>query len=190
LNFVGHNNFFDSAQPDFNRIHVDRVEGLLPDPCGMMRMRTLSDFDPGSSTFGDVFSARAKTKFGTTSEDKIVIQFEYLFDANYPDMELVIYLSDIETLLPYDDEGRDDHYIEVGRLVQPPQGRPGAFGSERFGVFQLEISPGMMDLSQGFWIEFDFMGPPGSTMYMSMCSTMVLCDSLGIYCKDVSGDFG
>ncbi|MCP4709996.1 MAG: hypothetical protein GY869_15335, partial [Planctomycetes bacterium] len=90
LSLVDHNNFIDESRPEFNRIHVDRVEGILPDPCGMKRLRTLQDSDPISSTFGQVFNARSKTKFATTGENKIVIQFEYLFDANYPDMELVI----------------------------------------------------------------------------------------------------
>ena len=190
LSLVEHNNFLDSARPDYNRIHVKRVEGELPDPCGMMRLTALEDKDPVSSTFGQVFSARSKTRFDATSEDTIVIQFPYLFGSNDLEAELVIYLSDVPGLLPYDDEGRGDHYLEAGRLIPPPPGRPGAGGSARFGIFQLEISPGMMDLSQGFWIEFDYYGPPGSMMYMNTCSMMVLCDPMQLYCKDVSGDFG
>ncbi|MCP4713009.1 MAG: hypothetical protein GY869_30645, partial [Planctomycetes bacterium] len=215
LTLVETNNFTNVNQPVYDRIHVERVERLLPDPCGMMQMINLKDEDPASSTFGEVFRARSKHNFAATSENKVVIHFEYLFGNNDPNTELVIYLSDIADLLPTDDEGRYSHYQEVGRLRPPPLGRPGAYGSERFGIFQVEIYPKFSDLSEGVWLEYELFGPPvtgqfdqiridqesageeagyhildtpGSTVYTGSSSVVVLCDPMQLYCKDVSGD--
>ena len=61
--------------PDYNRIHVERVEGLAPDPNGVMRMRNVKDIDRDSSTYQNVFNARAKGLFARSSGGQILIWF-------------------------------------------------------------------------------------------------------------------
>ena len=78
------NNFIDPEDPNYNRIQVERVVGLEPDPNGMMKMRNLEDEDPCSATYGQIISARAKGEFAAAVEDKIRIRFNYLFNTTDP----------------------------------------------------------------------------------------------------------
>ena len=79
--------------------------------------------------------ARAKGRFGRCDAERVLVQFEYLFETADA-TEIVVYLSDVPDLLDHDDPLRDQHYVEIGRVPAPPEGRPGAFGSGRFGVFE------------------------------------------------------
>ena len=44
-----HNNYQHLEDPDYNRTHVYRFEGLAPDPNGVMMMCNVKDIDPDSS---------------------------------------------------------------------------------------------------------------------------------------------
>jgi hypothetical protein len=162
---VTHNNVDGSYYESFPRIHVERVEGLEPDPSGMMRMRNWLDLDPCSPTYQQVISARAKGLFGKSSEDKILLKLEYLFETADPNAEflaeLVVYLSDVPELLADDDPGRAYHYIEIGRLPAPPLHRPGSEDSGQFGVFEKTVSPDYLDFTNGMWVEIKLIGPAG-----------------------------
>ena len=53
----------------------------------------------------------------------------------------------------------EHHYIEVGRVSNPPSPRPGSAGSGRFGNFDMFVSTGGLDLSKGTWIELELIEP-------------------------------
>ncbi|MCP4708407.1 MAG: hypothetical protein GY869_07275 [Planctomycetes bacterium] len=186
---VVHNNFVDPEPepPDHGRTHVERVDGLELDPNGMMRMRNLMDADPCSLTYGQTICARAKGTFAKVNEDQMLILFEYLFDSDDPNMELVIYLSDVPEL----DEVRDlNHSLEVAKLAAPPPGRAGAYDSGRFGVFQEYVSTGDLNFVRGTRMELELAGEMGSSILINNWDPMIICDPLQLYCKDVTGDFG
>jgi hypothetical protein len=178
---VIHNNFEDPVDPNNNRIHVERVEGLEPDPNGMMRMRNL--VDPSTD---DVANARAKGLFAKADEDEILVRFEYLFGSYDPGVELLVYLSDEPELLDYNDPCRAEHYVEVGALKPPPPGRHGAPDSNHLGVFEKTVSSGSLDFIRGVRIELELKGPDGTSVLINNLDPFVTCT----YCGDVTGDFG
>ena len=151
---VGNNNFIHPTDPNCNRIYVERVVGLQPDPNGMMKMRNLEDPCSGQMIF-----ARAKGEFAPVVEDEIRIRFNYLFTTTDPHAKIVVYLSDVPELLALDDPNRALHYIEVARVSAPPVPRPGSAGSGRFGNFEKYVSTSGLDLSKGTWIELELIEP-------------------------------
>ena len=186
------NNFDDpnaDESADYTRIHVARVEGLAPDPNGMMRMCNLKERDTESQTPDQVFQARAKGLFAKSSEEEILIQFEYLFDSSEPSIELVIYLTDVPELLDPNDPNRQDHYIEVARLPVPPTDRPGSPGSGRFGVFHKYVSRGGLNFIRGTRIELELVGPAGACVLINNWDPLVIGCHYG-YCGDLNFDTG
>ena len=170
---VAHNNFVHPTDPNFNLIYAERIEGLRPDPAGMMRMKNIGGTD-----------ARAKGLFSKAEEDQVLVRFEYLFETADPDVELVIYLSDEPELL----SGSNPARTEVDRLRTPLLGQPGSAGSDRFGVYQNYVSPGNLNFIRGTRIEFELIGPNGASVLINNWDPQVQCS--GIYCKDVTGDKG
>ena len=177
------NNFKHPSCSDYDRIHVQRVTGLAPDPAGMMRLCNLQDADPASSTHGDVFNARAKGLFGKANEGRILVLFEYLFESAEPVTELVVYLSDVPELLDHGDPRRGAHYLEVARLAAPPVGRPGAVGSGRFGVFQTYVLREHLNFIRGTRIELELIGPDGACVLINNWDPQVHCDGI---CMDLN----
>ncbi|MHC4325866.1 MAG: hypothetical protein ACYSUX_16470, partial [Planctomycetota bacterium] len=174
---VAHNNYVHPTDPNFDLIYVERIEGLKPDQAGMMRMKNIGDVD-----------ARAKAVFAKAEEELVMIQFQYLFETPDPDVELVIYLSDEPELLSEGDPARTDSYLEVDRLRNPLHGQPGSEGSDRFGVYQRNVSPGNLDFVRGVRMEFELIGPDGTSVLINNWDPQVHCS--GTYCKDVTGDKG
>ncbi|MHC4501411.1 MAG: hypothetical protein ACYS21_20160, partial [Planctomycetota bacterium] len=167
---VIHNNFEDPVDPNNNRIHVERLE----------------DTDPCSPTYGDLFNARAKGLFAKADEDEILVRFEYLFDSNDPNVELVVYLSDEPELLDYNDPCRANHYLQVASLRPPPPGRYGSPDSNHFGVLDKFVSSGSLDFIRGVRMELELKGPDGTSILIDDWDPAVACT----YCGDVTGDFG
>jgi hypothetical protein len=171
----------------------------------MMLMRNLRDIDPASPTYGDIINTRAKSLFAACTEEEITIRFKYLFTTSEPGTELVVYLTDVPELLPYNDPMRNYHYIEVARIPAPPAGRPGSAGSGRFGVFQKTVSTEELNFSEGTRIEVEliepqqqgfhfFSGidttlesapPPGASAFLDSWSAEVHCAGI---CLDLTGD--
>ncbi|MHC4387463.1 MAG: hypothetical protein ACYSX1_02530 [Planctomycetota bacterium] len=180
---VTHNNFEHPEDPNYDRTHVERIEGNEPDPNGMMIMRNIAELDPDSPSHGQVVNARAKGLFSKSSEQEILIIFQYMFDS--PGGELVIHLSDKPELLDHDDPLRSQHYLEVGRLRHPPAGRPGAVGSGRFGVFHKTVSTGQLDFIRGTRMELELIGPEGTRILINNWDPGIRC--LGT-CGDVAGN--
>ncbi|MBN2129903.1 MAG: hypothetical protein JW741_10420 [Sedimentisphaerales bacterium] len=131
---------------------VERVTGLEPDPNGMVRMQVVHA-EP----------ARAKLRFGPCTSERVLVQFQYLFESPQA-VELIVYLSDVPDLLAPDDPQWQAHYAEIGRVPAPPTGRPGAFGSERFGTFQTWAQVQGLDLSNGTWVELELIEAPTQGM--------------------------
>ena len=161
---VTHNNYTDYNDPNHNRVHIERVEGLSPDPNGMMRMSNLLDLDSNSPDYNDTINARAKGLFSKSSEDEILILFEYLFGAADPNTELVIYLSDIPELGDVNDP---NDYVEVARLLPPLPGQPGSVGNNEFGVFKQSVPKDGLNFIRGTRIEFTLLGGSGVYMYIN-----------------------
>ena len=192
----------DNVYDEYPMIFVERVEGLEPDPCGVMRMSIQVDLDPCSSNYLKVFNARAKGLFARSSEDQILIRFKYLFETPDPNAGLVVYLSDVPDLLAYDDPNWMEHYIEIAYLPAPPQGRPGSAASGRFGVFHMTVSTEDLDFTEGMWVEIELIGPAGSQSpatgdigsETSDDDTSILIDDWGVevhcdgICMDVNWD--
>jgi predicted outer membrane repeat protein len=178
---VVHNNYYSQEDSDFHRIHVKRVSGLEPDPAGMIQMTNLIDQD---LHWGELFHARAKALFAKSSEEKILIQFEYLFCSE--DAELAIYLTDVPELLDHDDPDRAAHYLEVTRLHVPPAGRPGAPGSGRMGIFRQTVNREHLDFIRGTRMEFELIGPDGTCILIDNWDPWVYCT----YCMDTDGEMG
>jgi hypothetical protein len=185
LTRVKHNNFEHPENSGLNRIHVTRVEGLEPDPNGMMRMCNLLDLDPESPSYEQVVNARAKGLFAKSSEDEVLIQFEYLFSGPNSIGELVIYLSDTPELLEHSDPRRDLHYIEVARLPHPSPGRPGSAGSGRFGTFEKVVPTGHLNFIRGTRMEFELVGPEQTCILINDWDPSVLRCTMT--CGDVAG---
>ncbi len=185
---VMHNNFMDldPSPTDYSRIHVERVVGLAPDPNGLMRMCNMKEIDPMSPYYNQVINARAKGLFAKASEDEILILFEYLFGSSDPNVELVIYLTDVPELLDHNDPCRLDHYIEVARLYPPPAGQYGSVGSDHFGIFEKVVSASNLNFIRGLRMELELLGPDGTCILINNWDPYVSC----IYCGDVTGDYG
>ena len=180
------NNVADPGQPENDRIHVERVEGLDPDPEGVLVMHSLKDLDPTSPSYGRLVNARVKALFKGASENEIAIRFTYLFSTGGPGVELVIYLSDIPALLGHDDPLWDRHYLEVARLPAPPAGRPGSQGSGRLAVFEKVVSTGHLDLVTGIWIELELIEPETSkSVVIDAWGSSIQCYGI---CLDINWD--
>ena len=138
---VKHNNDELPFGPDPNRVHVARVPREPPDN-GMMSMENFVDEqDPGQ-----VYQARAKGLFAKADEGRILITFEYLFEALAAGTQLRVYLSDEPELQDPDLEDWDYHHVEVDRHIIPPRpGRPGSVGSDRFGIFHQYVDSEYID---------------------------------------------
>jgi uncharacterized delta-60 repeat protein len=187
---VSNNNFIHPTDPNYNRIYIEKVAGLQPDPNGLMKMHNLED--PCS---GQIISARAKGEFAPAVEDEIRIRFNYLFTTTDPGAQIVVYLSDVNELMEPNDPYRTLHYIEVAQIPAPPVPRPGSAGSGRFGTFEMYVSTGELDLSKGTWIELELIEPVqegGSYKLMEVTDseegTIVFVDDLdaGISCQSCS----
>ena len=167
---IQENNFQVPENPEYDRIHVEQVEDLEPDPTGMMRMQNLEDLNPASPTYDEMVHARAKGAFEECDAERILVRFSYLFEQSAPGLEIVAYLSDVPGLLDLDDpEEFVEHYIEIGRVPVPPATRPGSVGSGRFGIFEQWVSVGSLDLSNGTWIELELVEsqPQSSSSFYS-----------------------
>ena len=124
---------------------VDRVIGIAPDPNGMVRMQEI-----------DGSPARVKARFGRSCRGSVLVQFRYLFEDAAP-TEIVVSLSDVPGLWDHDNRWSAGHHLEIGRVAVPPQGEPGSFGSNCFGVFEQQVVVQGLDLSGGTWVELEFM---------------------------------
>ncbi len=180
---VSHNNSKHPINPDFDRIHVQRVSGIEPDPQGMMRMRNIKDSDPESSQYGEVINARAKGLFAKSDEDQILVLFEYLFETSNPGTELVISLSDEPELLDSSNPAYAEHYLEVARLAPPPAGQPGSAGRGRFGTFYKYVSRDYLDFVKGTRIELELIGPDGASVLINNWDPQVHCSGI---CMDLN----
>jgi predicted outer membrane repeat protein len=186
LTRISHNNYIDPDPDDAykNRIHIERITGLAPDPNGIMQMRNLIDKDYQSPTYQQVVPARAKALFAKAGEEEIFIQFEYLFCS--ADGELVIYLTDVPELLDHADPDRPTHYLEVARITAPPTGRPGAPDSGRFGIFRRPVPRRYLDFIRGTRMEFELTGPEDTCIWINNWDPWVYC----AYCMDTDGEMG
>jgi hypothetical protein len=183
LTRINHNNYIHPSNPAYDRIHVQRVTGELPDLKGMIRMCNLRDLDPDSAPPGQLYNARAKGLFSKSNEEVILVLFEYLFDydPNFIDrseVELIVCLSE--------DPELTDNRIEVGRLKAPPEGRPGSVGSGRFGTFRKYVNTQGLNFLRGTRIELELLGPDGTCVYINNFDPQVICRA--DYCSDVTGD--
>jgi predicted outer membrane repeat protein len=180
---IVHNNFEDPTDPNNNRIHVEWIQGIPPDPCGMMIMRNLVD-----QSTGQVVNARAKALFARAEEDEVLIRFEYLFGTTGSSVgmpELIVSLSEIPELAEPDDPNYIDHSLEVARVYLPPAGQYGSIGSDHLGVFEATVSSGDLDFIRGVRMELELVGPEGTYVLINNWDPFVAC----IYCGDVTGDF-
>ncbi|UCG48996.1 MAG: hypothetical protein JSU94_04270, partial [Phycisphaerales bacterium] len=179
---VRSNNVLD-PDPAKQRIHAERITGEQVDPNGVMRMRNLVDAGSGLTV-----TARAKGLFAKSGESDIYIRFEYLFCDPSVDGQLVVYLSDTPEMLEHSDPGRGLHYVEAGRVPQPPSGRPGSAGSNRPGVFEKVVPVGGLDMSRGTRMELELLGPAGTCVLIDDWDPGVMrCIT---YCGDVAGAMG
>ena len=179
---VRSNNFID-PDPARQRIHAERITGEQVDPNGVMVMRNLTDRDSGLTV-----TARAKGLFAKSGESDIYIRFEYLFCDPTVDGQLVVYLSDTPEMLEHTDPGRGLHYVEAGRVPQPPSGRPGSPGSNRLGVFEKVVPVGELDMVRGTRMELELLGPSGTCVLIDDWDPGVMrCIT---YCGDVAGAMG
>ena len=151
------NNFYEP----YPMIFVERVEGIEPDPTGMLRMRNLSEIDPCFPGDPRVLNARAKGLFSKSGEDKVLIRFSYLFETNNPEVGLDIYISDVPYMLDHNDPLRAEHYMKIGYLPVPAPDQPGTTGSgiARLAVFQRVISTEYLNFTDGMWLELELIGP-------------------------------
>jgi len=178
---VVHNNFVHVQNLQYDRIHVQRLTGQEPDPLGVMQVQNLRERDPESPRFGMVVYARAKGLFSKSSEDRILVMFEYLFETDDPGTELVVYLSDAPEL----QESRDpDHHVEVGRIRPPRRGRPGSVGSARFATFHTYTHRHHLNFMRGTRIELELIGPAGTRILINNWDPQVHC---GTPCMDLDG---
>ncbi len=187
-------NNLESDDPGINRIHVERIAGNTLDPCGVMVMRNVERVAPDDPQGAEptLYHARAKALFAKSSEDQILIQFEYAFDVcsptDVPDptAELIVYLSDVPQLLDAGDASRAEHYVEVARIPVPAPGRPGSIGSGRLAVFEAMVSKGELDFLRGTRMELELVGPAGMCVYINDWDPLVVqCSGI---CMDVTGD--
>jgi len=150
-------------EPDKAMVFIQRIVGVETDPDNVvMGMRSQKDLDPASPNYGQMVNARAKGIFIKTDADKLLIRFSYLFLTSEPGVELVVYVSDWPELLAPDDPLRQEHSIEVARLLPPPFPRPGSAGSKHFAVFQKIVWTGSLNLTEGVYIELELIEPDKS----------------------------
>jgi hypothetical protein len=180
------NNYTDLNEPNYSRTHVERVVGLSRDLNGMMLMRNLEDLDPNSATYSQTIAARAKGLFAKSSENEILILFEYLFGAVDPNTKLVIYLSDIPELGDVNDT---NDYYKVAELLPPLPGQPGSVGSGKLGVFKQFVPKNGLNFVRGTRIEFMLLGGNGIYMFIKnwdpgncACGSAGIC--LNLTCSD------
>lgn len=181
---ISHNNVFYSEGAPHNRLHVQRVTGLSPDPNGMMRMRNLSDRNPESSTYGQVFSARAIGLFAKCPEDRVLVTFNYLFETDAPGTELIVTLTELSDLSSTSSPDEALYTVAVGRIRPPQPGRPGAVGSARFGTFHAYASRGVLDFSRGCRVALELRGPNGTSVLIDDFDPQIQCDMI---CMDLDG---
>jgi len=152
------NNNTAPEEPDEALVLIERAVG--PEPGNVvMRMRNDRDRDPASPTFGQMVNARAKGIFIKTAADKIMIRFKYLFLTPDPSVKIVVYLSDSPELLSPEDPLYQQHYIKCAEIFNPPFPRPGAYGTNKFAVFQKMVWTGHLDLEEGVYIELELIEP-------------------------------
>ena len=181
------------------RISVERVEGLQPDPNGMVRMRNLRDLDPCSPNYMEVVNALAKTVLAKSIEDEILIRFKYLFETSDPNASLAVYLSDVPYLMAHDDPNWAEHNIKIADIENPASGQAGSANSGRFGIFQMTVSTEELNFVEGMWLEIELIGPESGSPLMtygmeSNGDDTVLIDDWGVevhcdgICMDVNWD--
>ncbi len=180
---VKHNNFKHPTRPEYNRTHVERLKERIPGRAGVMRMCTVLDADRDSRTYGQVLSARAKALFAKSSEETLLIQFEYLWESD--DGELVVWLSDAPELIDPGDPSRQEHYVEIARLTPPPAGFAGAAESGRLATFEAEVNRKHLDFVRGTRVEFELTGPDGTSILIDNWDPIVLYCSPDV-CADVA----
>lgn len=170
---VAHNNLIHPATPSYDRIHVQRVEGLEPDPAGMMKMRVLKDLDPGSPTYQQMVNASAKGTFSKASEDQITITFEYMFvDDPSNDAELIVYLSDRRQL--------GQGLLEVARIRPPSADRDGSTESNEFATFFGTFSGEGLNFIRGTYVELELTGTDASCL-IDNWDPQIYCITCGDY---------
>jgi len=170
-------------------VYVERVTGLSPDPNGMMRMQVIAGQ-----------SARAKGHFAPCHAERVLVRFHYLFASIEP-AEILVFLSDVPELLHAGDPRRAQHDMQIGRVLIPPAGRPGSMLSNRFGVFEVWVPVGDLDLSKGLWVEMELRratpsvatqtyggrvtiaGPSDGTVLLDNCAVEIHCDGI---CMDLN----
>ena len=183
---VEHNNAGSVRDSRYDAELVERIDHVAPDPHGMMRMRNYEDSDPHSLTTGQTIHARAKGLFARSIEGQILIQFEYLFeDANDPNTELIVYLSDVPGL-PYrlPNSPPDPNHVIVGRIRPPDSDRPGSVGSARFGVFHTYTHRHNLNFTEGTRIELELVGSEGTRILINNWDPQVHCSTP---CMDLDG---
>ncbi|MCP4611552.1 MAG: hypothetical protein GY845_22815 [Planctomycetes bacterium] len=190
---VKNNNYIDEAstqQEDTTPRHVERVADInLPDPCGVMRMQNLrvrnpEDNDPNSPTYTLLYNARAKGLFSKSNEDRILVMFEYLFETDEMDTELVVYLSDVPELQT---PRNPNHHLEVGRISPPRRGRPGSVDSGRFGIFHTYANRGQLGFIRGTRVELELVGPEGASVLINNWDPQIQCSD---ECMNLDGEAG
>ncbi|MHC4647349.1 MAG: choice-of-anchor Q domain-containing protein, partial [Planctomycetota bacterium] len=177
---VTHNNFTHPADPNYNRTHIRRIEGLEPDPNGMMEMLNITVWDPNSPYCGQVVNARAKGVFAKAAEDQILVRFEYMFIEDPCDeAELVVYLSDKPEL--------GENLVELARVRPSAPGRHGSVGSQDMAIFSGTFSGGDLNFVRGTYIELELCGT-GARLWIDDWDPVIECYKPK--CGDYGPDFG
>lgn len=167
------NNNFD---PENALVFIERAVG--PEHGNVvMRMRNERISDPDSPDFGKIVHARAKGIFIKTAADKIKIRFKYLFLTSDPGVKIVIYLSDSPELLSPDNPLYQQHYIKCAEILNPSFPRPGAYGTDKFAVFQKMVWTEQLDLSKGVYIELELLEPETNGLLLASSISKVSNDS-------------
>ncbi len=181
-------NEFDNAVTSNNtdtQTLVEFVQGLSPDPTGMMHMQSQI-----------ATPARAKTYLGVFDGERINVRFKYLFETEGPDVVLKAYLSDIPDLV----DPEDSHMLFIGDVHPPIGSRPGAVGSNQFGLYEKEVDVSALDPTRGLWLELILSEPAGINSFRVM-HVRSMSNSPGTFiddaeflshcrgiCMDVTGD--
>ena len=147
-----------------------------------MRMTNVTQRDANGRINRD--NARAKGLFAKSSENELLIQFEYQFCS--AEGELVVYLSDVPDLSGDTDPAGSDHRIEIARLISPEAGRPGSEGSMEFGVFSQIVSVQHLSFIKGTYVEFELLGPQGTCILINNWDPAVRC--VALKSGDVAGN--
>jgi hypothetical protein len=153
--WIEDNDFEHPSNHQYDRMHVQLVKRLGPDPTGMVRMRNLRDLDPTSATYDQMIFALAKAPFKGYTGARVLVRFKYLFEQSAPGLALMARLSDVPELLDRTNRMNARHSVSIGRVPVPPEGRAGAVGGRRFGVFEGWVSTGPLDLRGGLYVELE-----------------------------------